>query len=60
MLFRHKITRVVYRYLASAIDRTDSREFTPVIVYCPDDNEHTIYVKEATEFDKEFEFIDTK
>ena len=55
MLYRHLKTGNLYRYLALAIDCTNSCEGTPMVVYCPDDNEHSIYVREEKEFHKKFE-----
>ena len=55
MRYRNKKTGNVYRRLASAIDATNARDGTLMIVYCPDDNEHSIFVRDATEFDNKFE-----
>lgn len=57
MLFRHKKTGNIYRKLANGIDCTNSRDGTEVVVYCPDDNEHTIYVREIVEFHAGFEVV---
>jgi len=43
-----------YRWLAAATDCTNSRDGLPVVVYCPDNNEHTIYVREQSEFESKF------
>ena len=57
MLFRHKKTGNIYRKLANGIDCTNSRDGTEIVVYCPDDNEHTIYVREIAEFHAGFELV---
>ncbi len=55
MLFRYKKTGKIYRQLAIAVDVTEARDGLLVVVYCPDDNEHLIYVREQTEFELKFE-----
>ena len=57
MLFRHKKTGKMYRHLAHGTDCTNSRDGTGVVVYCPDDNEHSIFVREVWEFHEKFESI---
>jgi len=57
VLYIHKKTGKIYRHLAIATDCTNSRDGIPVVVYCPDDDEHTIYVREANEFEEKFEII---
>ena len=47
-------TGKVYRWLAAGIDSTNARDGTPVVVYCPDDDERTIYVREQSEFESKF------
>jgi len=54
MKYKHNKTGNIYRHLAYGIDCTNSRNGTPVIVYCPDDSEHTIYTREAKEFNQKF------
>ena len=55
LLYKHKKTGNIYRQLAIATDCTNSRDGVVVVVYCPDDNGHTIYVREQAEFDEKFE-----
>lgn len=43
-----------YLLLAFAIDCTNARNGKEVAIYCPDDNEHTIYVRELDEFNAKF------
>ncbi len=50
MIYIHKKTGKCYRMLAHAVDCTNSRSPSPMIVYCPDDNEHSIFVREEGEF----------
>lgn len=57
MLFRHKKTGKMYRHLAHGTDCTNSRDGTGVVLYCPDDNEHTIYIRETAEFHEKFEMV---
>ena len=56
--FRHNKTGNIYRQLAFATDCTNSRGGTRVIVYCRDDNENNIFVREVEEFEQKFTFID--
>ena len=53
--YRHKKTGKIYKWLAAGVDCTNSRDGTSVAVYCPDDNEHTIFVRERSEFEEKFE-----
>lgn len=57
MRFRHNKTGNIYRHLAYAIDCTNSRDGTEVVVYCRDDDEHDIFVREFKEFEKKFTLI---
>lgn len=43
-----------YRLLATGVDCTKSRDGTDVAIYCPDDDQHTIYVCELVEFNDRF------
>lgn len=52
--FRNIKTGKRYRLLAAAVDCTNERDGLPVVVYCPDDKGHTIYVREASEFYEKF------
>jgi hypothetical protein len=54
-LYRNKKTGGQYQWLAAGIDCTNSRDGATVVVYCPVDDEHTIYVREQAEFYEKFE-----
>lgn len=58
MLYLHKKTGKRYRFLASAVDCTNARAGNSVVVYCPDDDEHTIYVRDSSEFAEKFAMAD--
>ena len=58
MKYRNIKTGNIYRWLATGIDTTNERDGLPVVIYCPDDNEHTICVREAKEFDEKFRLVD--
>lgn len=55
--YKNKKSGKTYILLAHAIDSTNERNGLPVIIYCPDDNEHSIYVREEKEFFEKFELI---
>lgn len=57
MLYVNKKTGENYRHLAAGVDCTNSRNGTMVVIFCPDDDEHTIYIKEEVEFFEEYEII---
>lgn len=57
ILYRHKETGDAYKFLAYGIDCTNSRHGLSTAIYCTDDNEHTIFIKEIEEFYKEFELV---
>ena len=54
--YRHKKTGKIYRWLAAGTDCTDNVNRS-VAIYCPDDNEHTIFVRERSEFEEKFEMV---
>lgn len=56
--YRNKKTGEIYRRLAVGIDKTNSRDGLTVVIYCPDDNEHTVYVREVVEFERKFEMME--
>jgi hypothetical protein len=60
MYYRNIKTGNIYRHLAIAVDATNERDGLLVVVYCPDDDEHTIYVREQEEFYTKFEIINDK
>ena len=57
MKYRNKKTGEIYRVLAFGIDKTNSRDGTPVAIYTPD-SEHVIYVREQVEFEQKFEMME--
>jgi hypothetical protein len=59
-LFKNKKTGGKYRYLAIGVDCTNLRDGTPVVIYCPDDKENTIFVREEKEFHEKFEQIENE
>jgi hypothetical protein len=52
--YRNNKTKKLYRLLAWGTDTTNSRDGEKVIIYCPDDSEHTIYVRKEEEFNNKF------
>ena len=58
LLYKHKKTGNIYRHLAVATDCTNSRDGVVVVVYCPYDNGHEIYVREQAEFEEKFELCE--
>lgn len=60
MRYRNKKTGKIYRFLAAGIDATNERDGTPVVVYCPDDNWHVVYVRDEEEFYEKFEIAEDK
>jgi len=60
MYYQHKKTGNIYRHLAIAIDTTNAHKNQSMVVYCPPDNEHTIYVREEAEFNQKFSLLPGK
>lgn len=58
MKYRNKKTGQIYRHLAMATDCTNSRDGLPVVIYCPDDNEHNIFVRDSAQFFEKFEIVE--
>ena len=54
MLYRHMKTGKAYRLLAHGCDTSDGRGDRAVAIYCPADDEHTIYVRVLDEFEERF------
>lgn len=52
--FSHNKTGKTYLLLAHGTDATNSRNGTSVVVYCPDDDGNTIFVRDADEFHAKF------
>ena len=57
--YRNKKTGCIYLKLANATDCTNERDGLGVIVYCPCDNEHNIFVRDSAEFFEKFELAET-
>ena len=55
MIYRNKKNGKRYKRIAIGVDTTNCRDGINVIVYCPYENEHLIYVREQGEFDEKFE-----
>jgi len=53
MTYKNLKTGNLYRYLAMAVN--ESNDSALMVVYCPCDNEHTIYVRNESEFYEKFE-----
>lgn len=52
MIYRHKATGLLFRWLAAGYDVTHK---CMCAVYCPDDNEHSIMTMSQEQFDQEME-----
>ena len=51
--YRNKKTGVLcYRLGTGIIDTTNSRDGLTVVIYCPADNENTIYVRDEGDYGK--------
>lgn len=57
MIWRNRRTGKHYRMLAMATDSTNLRCGNLMVVYCPDDDGNTIYVRDEEEFMRKFECI---
>ena len=53
----HKKSGNRYLLIAGGVDCTNERDGTPVAIYCPDDNQHTIYVRDMVEFNEKFRYV---
>ena len=58
MKYRNKKTGKIYNHVTSAIDCTNNRSETRVIVYSPEDDESIVYVRDEKEFIKKFDTIE--
>lgn len=56
--YKNKKTGGIYIRLANGIDATNARDGLPVVIYCPDDNEHNIFVRDSAEFFEKFEIAE--
>lgn len=54
MLYRHMETGNAYRLLAHGTDASAGRGDRVVAIYCPADDEHTLYVRKLEEFEARF------
>ena len=54
MLYRHLKTGKAYRLLAHAMDTSEGRGDRAVAIYCPADDQHTLYVRDLEEFEARF------
>lgn len=52
MIYKNKKTGTLYRYLATAANESNNEM---VVVYCPCDDEHSVYVRDEAEFYEKFE-----
>jgi len=58
MLYRQIKTGKLYRWLAAGADCTNERDGLRVAIYCPCDDEHTIFVREREEFERKFMMVE--
>lgn len=52
--WKNNKTGRIYSLIAQAIDCTNSRDGTTVLIYSPEDAPENIYVREVTEFEMKF------
>ena len=52
--WKHNKTGRIYSLIAQAIDCTNSRDGTPVIIYSPEDAPENLYIREVGEFETKF------
>lgn len=58
MKFKNKGNGKTYRWLAQGTLEESGVPDTDVAIYCPDDNEHTVYCREIEEFYNLFELVE--
>ena len=58
MIYRNKKTKGLYVVLFDAIDATNARDGTQVMVYRPIDDPFEIYVRGTVEFNEKFEQVE--
>ena len=58
MRYKNKKTGNTYIRLANGIDATNSRNGLAVMVYCPEDNGNSIFVRDEKEFYEKFEIVE--
>lgn len=52
--FKNNKTGNIYRLLGYALDCTNERDSTRCVVYCPEQGDNTVYVREWQEFFNKF------
>lgn len=57
MIYQHKKTGNRYRHLGIGCDCTDARDGTLVVIYCPLNDEHIIYVRDQAEHEARFDIV---
>lgn len=57
LLYHHTKTGELYRYLATAAEKTQGREGKLYTLYCPLDDGNLIYCREQAEFEADFELV---
>jgi hypothetical protein len=60
MIYRHKKTGNLYRWLAAGVDATNERDGLMVAIYCEPDDGHSVYVREMSEFNEKFEPVESQ
>ena len=58
LIYREKKTGFLFRHLAIAVNKSFAYHDCLMVVYCPDDDEHSVYVRKKTEFDLCFELVE--
>lgn len=56
--FRNKKTGNIYQLISYALDCTNERDGTPVVLYCPEKQPETLYVREKEEFFRKFDAME--
>lgn len=57
MRYRHLKTGTLYQHLAIGVDCTNARDGTLMVIYCPLDDDRTIYVRDQAEHETRFEML---
>ena len=55
LIYKNKKNGKRYKRIAIGVDTTNCRDGASVVIYCPCENEHLIYVREQVEFNEKFE-----
>ena len=56
--YKNKKTGGIYIRLANGVDATSTRDGLPVMVYCPEDNGNSVFVRDEKEFYEKFEIVE--